>query len=134
MPTARSYPGASGSGEPLSASSVPLHQRAHELDERYDRLCRRRDAPVANTPFHPSNRGQKVADRARMREAGSQLSGEYNALAMEALPVDSELALTLLQRGLAAAPKGEVAAIKTLCNLGVCCLHIGKSNAALRHL
>ena len=117
-----------------AAALGPMLEQARLLDEQLERLTRRRDAPVAVTPFHPTNRGQSVGDRMRMRTIGAQLSGEYNMLAMTALETDPDLALSLLSRALTAAPKGDLSVVKTLCNLGVCCLHTGRTNAALRHL
>ena len=119
---------------PTGGGAAAFRHEAKQLDEQMERLRARRDAELAQSPFHPVNRGQSVGDRMRMRNAGVRLSGEYNALAMAALETDPELAFSLLQRGLTAAPKGDVSLVKTLCNLGVCCLHTGRAMPALRYL
>ena len=131
----RTFPGGEGVEDAARAAALgPIFEQAQRLDEQLQRLTQRRDAPVKRSPFHPTNPGQSVSDRMRMRAAGAHLSGEYNSLAMTALETDPSYASELLQRGLMAAPKGDVSTVKTLCNLGVCCLRTGKANAALRHL
>ena len=107
MDSARSYPGDTSGVTPLSPA---LYEAAQKLDQQYERLRLRRDAPMADSVFHPLNRGQSVAQRQKMRAAGGRLSGEYSELALEALPTDPDLAFSLLHKSLAAAPKGDAVA------------------------
>lgn len=64
------------------AEGVDL-ERLEAAENSLANLRQRRDAPIAETPFAPAL--QKASDRRRLREAGAELSREFNSIGMDCL-------------------------------------------------
>ena len=101
-------------------------------EERLAALRQMREAPIADTAFTP--RLQTASDRRRLRQAGIELSRDFNSIGMGCLDTSTEVAFECMQNALFSAPRDEPLLVVSLSNLGVCSLRRAKPNVAIRYL